>query len=187
MLPTVPTSPEAPRAIYGLLAEFPTAEVLTEAARAVYAEGYRRVDAYSPLPVHGLAEALGVKGTRLPFIALLGGLSGGLIGYALQWWTTVESYPLNVGGRPLHSWPAFIPVTFELTILGASLAAVLGMLALNGLPQPYHPLFNVPDFSLATQNRFFLCIEASDPLFERSRTNQFLQDLGATKISIVEH
>jgi hypothetical protein len=173
-------------AVYGVLAEFATAENLTHAAREVHAAGYRRVEAYSPHPVEGVADALGFRRTRLPFIVLLGGLFGGLAGYALQWWTMVYDYPMNIGGRPLHSWPAFIPVTFELTILGASLAAVLGMLALNGLPQPYHPLFNVTEFSLASQNRFFLCIEATDKRFDTGTATKLLQQLGATKITVVE-
>jgi hypothetical protein len=173
-------------ALYGLLAEFRTAEELTAAARAVCEAGYRRVEAYSPHPVEGLADALGFKRTRLPLIVLVGGICGGLAGYALQWWTTVVAYPLNIGGRPLHSWPAFIPVTFELTILGASLAAVLGMLALNGLPRPHHPLFNVPDFSLASQNRFFLCVEATDAKFDPKSTTEFFQQLGASKVTAVE-
>jgi hypothetical protein len=173
-------------ALYGLLAEFRTAEELTAAARAVCGAGYRRVEAYSPHPVEGLADALGFKRTRLPLIVLIGGICGGLAGYALQWWTMVVDYPLNIGGRPLHSWPAFIPVTFELTILGASLAAVLGMLALNGLPRPHHPLFNVPDFSLASQNRFFLCVEATDVKFDPKATTEFFQQLGASKVTVVE-
>jgi Protein of unknown function (DUF3341) len=185
MNPDAHPTPEA-TATYGVLAEFATAEELAHAARAVSAAGYRRVEAYSPHPVEGVADALGFKSTRLPFIVLIGGLIGGLSGYGLQWWTMVYDYPLNIGGRPVHSWPAFIPVTFELTILGASLAAVLGMFALNGLPQPYHPLFNVPDFSLASQNRFFLCIEASDPKFDVASSTEIFRELDATKITVVE-
>jgi hypothetical protein len=168
---------QAKAALYGLMAEFDSAGDLLDAARRAYEAGYRRLDAYSPFPVHGLAEAIGFRRTRLPYLVLLGGLVGGLGGYYLQYWVSVIDYPLNVGGRPLHSWPAFIPVTFELIILVAALAAVLGMLALNGLPMPYHPVFNVPAFELATRNRFFLCIEATDPKFDVEETRRFLESL----------
>lgn len=172
-------------AIYGLMAEFDNPEDLLEAARHAHAGGYRRMDAYSPFPVEGLAEAIGFHRTRLPLIVLLGGIVGGLGGYLLQYYTTVIDYPLNVGGRPLHSWPAFIPVTFEMTVLIAALAAVLGMLALNGLPMPYHPVFHVPRFDLASRNLFFLCIEATDPRFDRDTTRRFLEGLGAREVSEV--
>ncbi|HXH12932.1 MAG TPA: DUF3341 domain-containing protein [Alphaproteobacteria bacterium] len=163
--------------LYGLMAEFDGPDALLEAARRAYEEGYRRLDAYSPFPVPGLAEAIGFRRTRLPLIVLFGGIVGGLGGYYLQYWISAIDYPLNVGGRPLHSWPAFIPVTFELTVLVAALAAVLGMLALNGLPMPHHPVFNVPAFELATRNRFFLCIEATDPQFDAVGTKSFLETL----------
>jgi hypothetical protein len=182
-----PTSPDDGGRLYGLLAEFAAADELVAAARTAFAAGYRRLDAYSPMPVEGLPEALGFHATRLPAVVLAGGMCGGLLGYGMQWYMMVVSYPINVGGRPLHSWPAFLPVTFELTILGAALAAVLGMLALNGLPRPHHPLFNVPEFSLATQNRFFLCIEASDEVFELDRTSDFLRGIGAVAVTPVEH
>ena len=157
--------------LYGLMAEFDSPEDLLDAAQRAYEEGYRRMDAYTPFPVEGLAEAIGFHRTRLPLVVLLGGIAGGLGGYGLQYCISVIDYPLNVGGRPLHSWPAFIPVTFEMTILIAALAAVLGMLALNGLPMPYHPVFNVPEFELASRNLFFLCIEATRPQL-RSRRDQ---------------
>jgi Protein of unknown function (DUF3341) len=163
--------------LYGVMAEFDGPGDLLDAARRAYEAGYRRMDAYSPFPVHGLAEAIGFHRTHLPLLVLLGGIAGGVGGYYLQYWISVSDYPLNVGGRPLHSWPAFIPVTFELIILGAALAAVLGMLALNRLPMPYHPVFNVPAFELATRNRFFLCIEATDPKFDAAETRRYLESL----------
>lgn len=168
--------------LYGLMAEFDSPTDLLDAARRAYEHGYRRLDAYSPFPVHGVAEAIGFRRTRLPLLVLLGGIIGGVGGYALQYWISAIDYPLNVGGRPFHSWPSFVPVTFELTVLVAALAAVLGMLALNGLPMPHHPVFNVPAFELATRNLFFLCIEATDPQFDAVRTRQFLESLKARDI-----
>ncbi len=162
---------------YGLIAEFATADRLVDAARRAYAQGYRRLEAYSPFPVEGLADAIGFHTHRVPLLTLLGGIIGGVGGYFLQWYSAVVSYPINVGGRPLHSWPSFIPATFELTILGAALAAVFGMLLLNGLPRLYHPIFNAKDFDLATRNRFFLCILNADPLFSEERTRKFIDDL----------
>lgn len=175
-----------PPAIYGLMAEFAEPAALVEAARRTHAEGYRRVEGYSPFAIEELHHALGFRETRLPLVVLIGGLIGGLGGYGLQYWVSVVAYPLNVGGRPLHSWPAFVPVTFECTILAAALAAVLGMLALNGLPMPFHPVFNVPRFALATRNRFFLCIEAVDPKFDIGQTRAFLHTLNATEVSVVD-
>ena len=172
--------------VYGLLAEFESPEALVHAAHCVHAQGYRRYDAYSPFPVEGLTEALGQRPTRLPLVVLIGGVLGGLGGYLLQYWSMAVNYPLNVGGRPLNSWPLFIPVTFECTVLGAALAAVVGMLALNGLPMPYHPLFHVERFALATRDRFFLCIEARDRKFDRAATARFLQSLQAREVSDVE-
>jgi hypothetical protein len=180
-------APADEREVYGVLAEFHSAEELLEAARRVRDEGYTRFDAFAPLPIHGLAEAMGVQGTRLPLIVLAGGIIGGSLGYLMQWYMTVVSYPLNIAGRPLHSWPSFIPVTFELTILGAALAAVLGMLALNGLPRPHHPLFGVPEFNLASQNQFFLCIESTDAKFDAAAASDFLHNLGAAKTTVVEN
>ncbi len=172
---------EQPR-IYGLMAEFDNPADLLAAARAAYAEGYRKMDAYSPMPVHGLAEALGFRRNRLPLIVLLGGLVGCVTAFGMLWAIETIIYPLNVGGRPFNSWPAFIPITFETTILFAALAAVLGMLALNGLPQPYHPVFNAPRFALATHNRFFLCIEAADPKFDLQATRRFLESLHSREV-----
>jgi hypothetical protein len=173
--------------IYGLLAEFDNAESLLEATRQAHGKGFRRMDAYSPFPVEELPEALGFRKTRLPMVVLIGGILGGLTGWGMQYYSAVISYPLNVGGRPFNSWPMFVPVIFELTILGAALAAVLGMLILNGLPMPYHPLFNVSRFALATRDRFFLCLEATDPLFDRQATRQFLVELKAREVTEVEH
>jgi len=171
--------------VYGLMAEFQDPNELVAAAHRAYHEGYRRMDAYSPLPIEELHEAIGFGHTRLPLIVLIGGIIGGLSGFALQSWASIVAYPLNIGGKPLFSWPAFIPVTFECTILGAALSAVFGMLALNGLPQPYHPVFNVPRFSLASRSGFFLCIEALDSKFDLSRTREFLESLGASEVTTV--
>jgi hypothetical protein len=170
---------------YGLMAEFEDPNDLVAATRRARAEGYRRMDAYSPLPIEELHEALGAEHTRLPLIVLIGGITGCLGGYGLQFWSATLAYPLNIGGKPLHSWPAFIPVTFECTILVAALSAVFGMLALNGLPQPYHPVFNVPRFALASRNRFFLCIEATDPQFDLQKTRAFLETLNPREVTIV--
>ena len=169
--------------IYGLLAEFDSPTALVEAARRAYSEGYRRMDAYSPFPVEELAEAIGFKQTRIPLVVLLGGLFGCVGGFFMQYYANVIGYPMNVGGRPLNSWPSFIPITFEMTILAAALSAVLGMLALNGLPMPYHPLFHLPRFALATRDRFFLCIEATDPKFDTAATRQFLAALKPKEIT----
>ena len=171
--------------IHGLLAEFDDPTSLVAATERAHREGYRSMDAYSPFPIEELHEALGARHTRLPLIVLIGGLCGCIGGYGLQYWSSVMAYPLNIGGKPLHSWPAFIPVTFECTILVAALSAVLGMLALNGLPQPYHPVFNVPRFALASRNRFFLCIESVDPKFELEQTREFLMTLGPREVSTV--
>jgi hypothetical protein len=163
--------------IYGLLAEFEGQDRLVAAAHAAHQDGYRRMDAYTPFPVEGLAEAIGFRTTRLPMVILIGGLVGCVGGFFLQYWVSVWAYPVNIGGRPLNSWPAFIPVTFELTILLAAVTAVFGMLGLNGLPMPYHPLFNVPRFSEASRASFFLCIEARDPRFNLESTRSFLESL----------
>ncbi len=173
--------------VYGLMAEFDNPTALVEAAKAARAEGYRKFDAYSPFPIEELTHALHLERNRLPLIVLVGGIIGGLTGYLLQYWVTVWNYPINIGGRPLHSWPAYIVITFELTILFAAISAVLGLFALCGLPMPYHPTFNVPNFALASRNRFFLCIESSDPLFDQDRTTKFLESLEPKEVSEVEH
>lgn len=144
------------------------------------------MDAYTPIPIEELTEAIGFKHTKLPLIVLIGGIIGCVGGYSLQYWASVINYPLNVGGRPLHSWPSFIPVTFETTILLAALFAVFGMLALNGLPQPYHPVFNTPRFELASRNTFFLCIESSDAMFDLDKTREFLLSLDPREVTDVE-
>ena len=154
--------------IHGLMAEFDSPTDLVLAARRAHAEGYRRMDAYTPFPIEELNEAIGFHHTRLPLVVLVGGILGCVGGYGLQYWVSAIAYPLNVGGRPYHSWPSFIPVTFETTVLLAALSAVLGMLALNGLPMPYHPVFNVKSFALASKDKFFLCIEAADPIDRKS-------------------
>ena len=172
--------------LYGLLAEFDAPEDLVTAAERAHADGYRRLDAYTPFPVHGLAEAIGFHTNRLPLLVLIGGILGAGAGFFSQYWAAVIDYPLNVGGRPFNSWPAFVPITFEVTILVAALTAVFGMLALNGLPQPYHPVFNAPRFALATRARFFLCIEATDPRFDPEATRMFMEGLGAKEVTDVE-
>ncbi len=173
--------------LYGLLAEFDSPSEILTATRRAYLEGYRRMDAYTPFPVHDLAEALGSKKSYVPTLTLIGGLLGGGSAYMLQYWINNIAYPLNVGGRPFHSWPSFIIVTFEMTVLFAGIAAVFGMFALNGLPMPHHPIFNSEEFSAATRDKFFLCIEATDPRFERTETERFLLDLNPRAVTEVSN
>ncbi len=172
-------------ALHGLMAEFEEHEELLEAARRAYSEGYRRMDAYSPFPVEGLAEALGLESSAIPLFTLAGGIIGGLGAYFMEWIAMAKLYPLNVGGRPMNSWPNFIPVTFELTVLIASVSAFVGVFLLCRLPQPNHPVFNVPEFERASNDRFFLCIEADDPKFDLSDTRKFLEGLKALKVTEV--
>jgi hypothetical protein len=167
----------APTGLYGLLAEFETPGALVSAAERARLAGFRRIDAFSPMPIEELSDALGLRRTRLPILVFLGGLAGLLAGYGLAYWVSTTAYPLNIGGRPLHSWPQFIPVTFESAVMGAALSAFVGMWVLNRLPQPYHPVFNVPEFARASTDRFFLVIEAVDPRFDRTATRTFLQGL----------
>ena len=173
--------------IYGLVAEFESPTALVRAANKAREAGYRKMDAYSPIPIEELHHALGLPDTKLPWIVLGGGLTGALAGYGLQFWSSTIAYPLNVGGRPLHSWPSFIVPTFETTILFSALAAVLGMIVLNGLPMPYHPVFNAKRFAMASRDRFFLCIESIDPKFDQTETRRFLESLGPREVSDVEH
>jgi hypothetical protein len=171
--------------VYGVVAEFDNPTAIVSAAARTREAGYTRFEAYSPYPIEELVEAVGHPRTRLPIVVFLGGLFGGLGGYLLQYVTAVHTYPINIGGRPLHSWPAFIPVTFECTILGAALAAVFGMLARNGLPMPYHPLFHIPRFARASRDLFFLCIQARDPKFDVGGVTQFLRTLGPSDVQEV--
>ena len=172
--------------IYGLMAEFATPEQLLEAAHHTREAGYRRIDAFAPFPIEGLAHAIGFHRTRLPLVVLLAGMCGAAAGFSMQYYAAAVSYPINVGGRPLNSWPAFIPVTFEMTILFAAGAAVFGMLIMNGLPTPYHPVFNVPRFALASRDRFFLCIKARDPMFDVDLTRKFMLTLNPREVIDIE-
>ncbi len=168
--------------LYGLMAEFDSPTDVVVAARRTHEAGYRRIDAYSPFPIEELSEALGMHKDSVSLVVLLGGILGGAVGFLLQYWINVIDYPTNIGGRPFDAWPAFIVVTFEMTILAASLFGVFGMLAMNGLPQPHHPVFNAPRFAFATRDRFFLCIEAADPKFQRDETMAFLKNLNPREV-----
>jgi len=172
-------------AIYGMMAEFDSPTDLVVAARRTYEAGYKKIDAYSPFPIEELSEAIGFHHNGVAPVVLVGGILGSLSGYLLQWWISTVSYPINVGGRPYHSWPSFIVVTFEMTILFSVLAAVFGMLALNGLPMPYHPVFNVPRFAFATKDRFFLIVFSSDPKYSAAGVRAFLESLNPRSISEV--
>ena len=172
--------------LHGVMGEFSTPQDLVTAIEDVRAKGYTKLDAYSPYPIEEAWEALGHHKSPVPLVVLIGGIVGGLSGFFLQYWVSVIEYPLNVGGRPLNSWPSFIPVTFECTILGAVLAAVAGVFILNGLPEPYHPVFNVERFAFASRNRYFLCIEAVDPKFNRDQVHQILLDLNAVEATDVD-
>ena len=174
-----------PHPTYGLMAEFDSAQDLIEAAHRTREAGYRKIDAYSPFPIEGMAEAIGFHKNGVPLVVLIGGIVGGLAGYLLQYWVATMAYPVNVGGKPFHSWPAFIVVTFEMTILFAGLSAVFGMLALNGLPMPYHPVFNVPRFALASKDRCVLIVFASDQKYDAAVTRKFLEGFHPRSLSEV--
>jgi hypothetical protein len=171
---------------YGLLAEFATADGILEAARAVYAAGYRKLDAYTPYPMEEVLDALHLHESHVPKVVLAGGLVGLAVGLGLQYYASVIAYPMNIGGRPIAAWPAWVVPAFETTVLFAAFGAVFGMLALNRLPQPYHPVFNVPSFVRASRDRFFLCIETEDPRFDPAATAELLRRLGATAVTEVE-
>jgi Protein of unknown function (DUF3341) len=171
--------------IYGVMAEFDTPVALVEAAKRTYQAGYRKIDTYTPFPVEGLAEEIGFHRDEVPLVVLIGGIVGGLTGYLMQYWMSAVAYPLNIGGKPYHSWPAFIVITFEMTILFAGISAVFGMLALNGLPMPYHPVFNVPRFTRASRDRFFLVVFSSDVKYDPAATRQFLESLDPRSVSEV--
>ena len=172
--------------LYGVMAQFDSPSTLVAAAKETYAAGYRRINGYSPYPIEELSEAIGFTRTSLPLIVFVGGVVGALGGFFMQYWIEVINYPINVGGKPFNSWPAFIPITFETTVLSAAFAAVLGMLVLNKLPQPYHPVFNVPNFALATRDRFFLAVEANDPKFKHDEVVALLKSLDALEVNDVE-
>jgi hypothetical protein len=174
-------------AVYGLMAEFETPAELLAATKRAYRDGFRRMDAYSPFPVPDLPEALGVHDDRVNLLTLVGGIMGGLTAYLLQYWINTIAYPTNTGGRPHHSWPAFIIVTFEMTVLFAGISAVFGMLALNGLPYPHHPVFNVQGFEGASRDRFFLCIESVDPHFDLGATRAYLESMRPIRVAEVPH
>ncbi len=171
--------------IHGAAVEFDTPEELLAACERAYAEGFRRMDAYAPFPVEGLAEAIGYKRNKVAFCVLIGGICGAIGGFGLLEWITVVAYPHNVGGRPLNSWPAYIPITFECMILLSALTALISMFAMNGLPRPYHAMFNLPAFQRASVDKFFLCIESADPKFRAEDTLEFLRELGGREVSIV--
>jgi Protein of unknown function (DUF3341) len=175
------------REIYGVMGEFYSSEELIEAVHKLREAGFRNMDAFTPYPIEELSEALGHHRSKLPTIVLGGGILGAIGGYSLQFWAATMVYPMNIGGRPVHSWPAFIVPTFETTILAAALSAILGMFFLNGLPQPYHPVCNVPRFALASRDRYFLVIESRDPKFDRDEASRLLAELHASEVSDVEH
>jgi hypothetical protein len=179
------SAPETP--YFGLMAEFDSAQALLDAADATRRAGYQKTDAHSPFPIHGMEEALGIKERLVAPIVLAGGLTGLATGWGLEYWSSVIAYPLNIGGRPYNAWVSFIPPAFELTILFAAFAAVFGSMALNGLPQPYHPVFNAPRFHMATTDKFFLVIEAADPKFDALATRQFLSSLHPAEVVEVAH
>ena len=173
-------------AAYGMVAEFESPEQVLASAKRIRETGYRDLDAFTPFAVEGLAEAIGFERTRLPLVTLLCGILGGGLGYFMMWYTSVVSYPMNIGGRPFHSWPAFIPITFELTVLFAALGTAIGMLILNGLPRPHHPIFNTPHYAERSSSHFYLCVKSSDALYDPRATSELLRRLGAKNVWEVE-
>lgn len=171
--------------LYGIMAEFDSPEHLVQAAEKTRHAGFKRFDAFTPHPVEELHHAMGLERSILPWFVLVGGLAGFFGGLLMQWWINVHAYPLNIGGRPFNSWPAFMPVSFECTILLSAFTAVLGMFALNGLPQPHHAVFNVERFALASRDRYFICVEATDPKFDRKETASFLWSLQPANVAEV--
>lgn len=180
-------SHEAPKGpqLYGIVAEFEDPDAILSAAKRTREAGYERIEAYSPFPVHGLSHIVGGEDHRIKWIIFFGGVIGAIVGFGLQSWVSMVAYPHNVGGKPLFSWPAFIPITFECMVLFASGAAVIGMLGLNGLPRPHHPMFDAKNFERCSRDRFFLCIEADDPSFDSKEVSKFLGSLGALEVSEV--
>ncbi len=172
--------------VYGVLAEFSDPGALLHAAREVQEAGYRHYDTHSPFPIHGMDSAMGLGNSKVGYITLGGGLTGLAVGYLLQWWTGAVDYPLNISGKPFFAFEPSIPIMFELTILFSALGAAAGMLALNGLPRPYNPVFYSERFSRATDDAFFLHVAASDKLFDLERTKQFLRDVGALYVEPIE-
>jgi hypothetical protein len=181
-----PSTSQPIQSLHGVMAEFPEPEALVAAIRKVRGQGYSKIEAYTPFPVEGLSDELGQPKTKIQWIILGAGICGGLGGFTLQTWTTTVAYPLNYGARPFFSWPAYMPVTFELTILSAAFAAVIGMIVLNGLPQPYHPVFNVKAFDAASKDKFFLCVESADPKFDVEAVKAALKGAGAAAVHEVE-
>jgi len=173
--------------LYGVMAEFDTPEALLAAVREARSAGYEGIEAYTPFAVDGLAEAMGFRQTRLPLFALVGGIVGGVGAWFMQWYTALIDYPVNAGGRPLNAWPAFVPGVFELTILGAALAAFFGFLLLNGLPAFYHPVFNAPDFDLATRNRFFLCLRGQEERIDPDAAQHWLREKQPIRVFSIDY
>lgn len=168
---------------HGMMAEFHDPDDVLAAARKVKAAGYTHLDAYTPFPVHGLDDAIGFKDSKVQWSIFFAGCFGFVLGYGLEYWVHNIEYPMNVGGRPKFSWPSFIPVAYECTILLAGLTAAFAMLAFNGLPRPNHPVFNTPNFEMASQTSFFLCVEGTDPKFDHAEVKRLLESLGAVNVS----
>ena len=179
-------TPEPSNALYGVMAEYDSSQAIVDAARKTMGQGFTRVEAYSPVPIEELNDIIHKSRTVLPKLVLAGGLAGMATGFALQYWASVIEYPMNIGGRPQASWTTFIIPSYELTILFAAATAALGMIVLSGLPEPYHPVFNVARFSMASSDKFFLVLESADPKFEQPVTSEFLRSLGAKGVYDVE-